>query len=386
MGNRKILGVTGIRSEYDIMSSVFKAIHMHDCLDLKLAVMGAHLSDMYGYTISEIYNDGFLIVDEIDSLLNSDRDSARVKGLGIQLQSLVQTVTREKPDILLVLGDREESITTALIGAYMNIPVAHIGGGDRVVGNVDDQIRHAVSKLAHIHFVTNIESENRLVKLGEQPFRIYNVGNPGLDRLLAVEFMSKKEISESLGFNLIESEPILMVIQHVLSSEIDHAYSQMTETLIAIEELGIQTILSCPNSDAGGQQMIKAIDEFRDLPNLYVAKNIPRKEFVNLFRIADCLLGNSSAGILEAPLLHLPVVNVGNRQIGRLHSNNVLFVSHNRKEIKDAVLKSLFDEEYKLQVAKCKNPYGNGDASNKIVEILNSITLDNNLIIKDITY
>jgi len=386
MGNRKILGVTGIRSEYDIMSSVFKAIHMNDNLDLKLAVMGAHLSDMYGYTISEIYNDGFSIVDEIDSLLNSDRDSARVKGLGVQLQSLVQTVVREKPDILLVLGDREESITTALVGSYMNIPVAHIGGGDRVVGNVDDQIRHAVSKLAHIHFVTNTESENRLIRLGEQPFRIHNVGNPGLDRLLAVETMSKKEISESLGFNLIESEPILMVIQHVLSSEINDAYSQMTETLLAIEELGIQTILSCPNSDAGGQQMIKAIDEFRHLPNLYVAKSIPRKEFVNLFRIVDCLLGNSSAGILESPLLGLPVVNVGNRQIGRLHSENVLFVNHNRKEIKDAVLKSLFDDEYKLQVSKCNNPYGNGDAANKIVEILNSVDLDDNLIIKDITY
>ena len=386
MGNRKILGVTGIRSEYDIMSSVFKAIHMNDNLDLKLAVMGAHLSDMYGYTISEIYNDGFSIVDEIDSLLNSDRDSARVKGLGVQLQSLVQTVVREKPDILLVLGDREESITTALVGSYMNIPVAHIGGGDRVVGNVDDQIRHAVSKLAHIHFVTNTESENRLIRLGEQPFRIHNVGNPGLDRLLAVETMSKKEISESLGFNLIESEPIWMVIQHVLSSEINDAYSQMTETLLAIEELGIQTILSCPNSDAGGQQMIKAIDEFRHLPNLYVAKSIPRKEFVNLFRIVDCLLGNSSAGILESPLLGLPVVNVGNRQIGRLHSENVLFVNHNRKEIKDAVLKSLFDDEYKLQVSKCNNPYGNGDAANKIVEILNSVDLDDNLIIKDITY
>ena len=164
---RLILGVTGIRSEYDIMSSVFNAIDCHSTLDLKLVVTGAHLSDAYGHTIDEIRSDGFEIVDEIQNLLNGDQDFFRVKGLAIQLQGLVQTVARVRPDVLLVLGDREESMTTALVGAYMNIPVAHICGGDRVVGNVDDQVRHAVTKLAHLHLVTNSESAARILRLGE---------------------------------------------------------------------------------------------------------------------------------------------------------------------------------------------------------------------------
>ena len=194
MRERIILGVTGIRSEYDIMSSVFKEFHRYPQLHFKLIVTGAHLSDSYGYTIDEIRNDGFTIADEIESLINGDNDSSRVKGLAIQLSGMIQSITRIRPDFLLVLGDREEAINTALAGAYMNIPIAHIGGGDRVIGNVDDQIRHAVTKLAHLHFATNNESYERIIKLGEQPFRVFNFGNPGLDRLITTLNLYCKEI------------------------------------------------------------------------------------------------------------------------------------------------------------------------------------------------
>lgn len=207
MNKRIVLGVTGIRSEYDIMSSVFAAIEKHPQLDLQLIVTGAHLADSYGYTVKDIKNDGFKIADEIESLINGDMLSSRVKGLAIQLQGMVQTVVRVKPDFLLVLGDREEAMSTALIGAYMNIPVAHIAGGDRVIGNVDDQVRHAVTKLAHIHFVTNQESYERVISMGEQPFRVFNTGNPGLDRLLEVKDLSYEQLSERLGFELTEGEP-----------------------------------------------------------------------------------------------------------------------------------------------------------------------------------
>ena len=151
-GKRLILGVTGIRSDYDLMSSVFRAIDDHQDLEIQLVVTGAHLSDSYGFTVDQIRSDGYLVADEVESLLNGDLAPTRVKGLAIQLQGIVQTVARLCPDILLVLGDREESITTALVGAYMNIPIAHVGGGDRAIGNVDDQVRHAVTKLAHTYF------------------------------------------------------------------------------------------------------------------------------------------------------------------------------------------------------------------------------------------
>ena len=383
---RRVLGVSGIRSEYDIMSSVFRAISGHPDLDLQLVVTGAHLSEAYGNTIDEIRADGFVVVDEIESLLNGDQASCRVKGLAIQLQGLVQTVARIKPDILLVLGDREEAMTTALVGAYMNIPVAHIGGGDRVIGNVDDQVRHAVTKLAHLHFVTNPESKERILRLGEQPFRVFDVGNPGLDRLLEVPVIDASELSRRLGFAIVDGEPLVMLIQHVLSTEIDQAYEQMKVSLEAVRELGIKTVLSYPNSDAGGQQMIRAIREYETLPFLYTAKNIPRLDFVNLMRRASCLLGNSSAGILEAPLLKLPVINVGNRQRGRLHAENVQFVPHNKDRIVEAVQQATFDLEYRKTVSVCSNPYGDGQSSARIAELLASTPLDDKLLIKDITY
>lgn len=383
---RKILGITGIRSEYDIMSSVFRAIVNHPALELEVVITGAHLADAFGYTAQDIRSDGFVVADEIESLINGDQASSRVKGLAIQLQGLIQTIVRVMPDFLIVLGDREEAMNTALAGAYMNIPVAHVAGGDRVVGNVDDQVRHAVTKLAHLHFVTNQESLERVIRLGEQPFRVFNTGNPGLDRLLEVPVLSDKVLSEKLGFSIEEDEPLILLIQHVISSEIDQAYEQMKQTLEAVKLLGIKTVLSYPNSDAGGQQIIRAIHEYEYLPHLYTAKNIPRLEFVNLMRRASCMLGNSSAGILEAPLLKLPVINVGNRQKGRLHAENMQFVPHDVDAIQSAVRRAVFDLEYRKYVEQCKNPYGDGKSSGRIAEVFATIPINENLLIKDITY
>lgn len=383
---RLILGVTGIRSDYDIMSSVFRAIKNHPNLELRLIVTGAHLSEEYGNTIDDIYNDGFEIEEKIESLISGDALSSRVKGLGVQLQGLVQSVDRIKPDFLLVLGDREESITTALVGAYMNIPVAHLCGGDRAIGNVDDQVRHAVTKLAHLHFVTNNESATRVAKMGEQAFRIFNVGNPGLDRLVEIPFLNSKQLSNSLVFEIEDNEPLILLIQHAISSETKEAYKQMRETLEAIQDLKIKTILTYPNSDAGGQQMIRAIKEFDSLPFLHIAKNIPRLEFINLMRRASCMIGNSSAGILEAPILKLPVINIGNRQRGRLHSENVEFVSHNKLEIIFAIKKAIYNQTYRDIVSRCSNPYGDGKSSKRIADILSSIAIEEKLLIKDITY
>lgn len=383
---RKILGITGIRSEYDIMSSVFRAIDKHPDLDLSLVVTGAHLSESFGLTVREIETDGFTIADRIESLINGDRNASRVKGLAVQLQGLIQTITRVQPDFLLVLGDREEAMTTALAGAYLNIPIAHVAGGDRVVGNVDDQVRHAVTKLAHLHLVTNHESAERILRLGEQAFRVHDVGNPGLDRLLQVPSLTAAELSQRLGFPLADGDPLILMIQHVISTEVDQAYVQMKETLEAVRQLGIKTVISYPNSDAGSQDMIRALDAYVDLPFVYRAKNIPRLEFVNLMRRAGCMLGNSSAGILEAPLLKLPVINVGNRQKGRLHAENVEFVPHSAEAIQQAVRRALFDLDYRRRVQACHNPYGDGHSSERIAQLLATVPVDDALLIKDITY
>lgn len=277
-------------------------------------------------------------------------------------------------------------MTTALTGAYLNIPVAHIGGGDRVVGNVDDQIRHAVTKLAHLHFTTNQESYERILKLGEQPFRVFNFGNPGLDRLLATPPLTSRELSDRLGFEISEDEPLILLIQHIISTESDNAYEQMKTTLEAVAALKIKTIISYPNSDAGSLKLIKALREYQHLPFIHMEKNIPRLVFVNIMRKAGCMLGNSSAGILEAPLLKLPVINVGNRQKERLHAENVQFVPHNVKAITAAVKKALFNKDYRKTVAACLNPYGDGASAQKIVDVLATIPIDRQLVIKDSTY
>ncbi len=387
MKKRKIVGVTGIRSEYDILSSVFRKIDAHPKLDLELIVTGAHLSEAHGYTLREIEKDEFKIADKILNLINSDQEAGRIKGLGIQLSGMVQTIVRTTPDMVLVLGDREEAMTTALIGAYMNIPVAHLCGGDRVVGNVDDQVRHAVTKLAHLHFVTNKESYQRILQLGEQPFRVFNVGNPGLDRLVETPQLPQEELFTSLKIKRADvSAPFIVVVQHPLSSEVDQAYDQMKTTLEAVQKLGMLTILVRPNSDAGSMQIQRAIQEYGHLPNLHVFNHIQRTEFVNVLRHAACLVGNSSLGIMEAPLLKLPVVNVGNRQKERLAAENVTFVPHTVTAICEAVRTAISDPGYRKKIANCSNPYGDGTASQKIADILADIPVDRTLLIKDITY
>ena len=387
MEKRKVLAITGIRSDYDLMSTVFREINQNSRLELQLIVTGAHLSESHGYTFREIQADGFVIADQVESLISGDLVSSRIKGLSIQLQGMIQTVVRVKPDWLLVLGDREEAMSAALIAAYMNIPLVHVAGGDRVIGNVDDQVRHAVTKLAHVHMVTNSESYDRILALGEERFRIHNIGNPGLDRLLETPVLSCAQLSKRIGFELTEDEPFILLIQHVISTEVEEAYMQMKTTLEAVKSLGIKTILSYPNSDAGSQQLIKAIQEYEDCSFLlYTAQNIPRLEFVNIMRKASCMLGNSSAGILEAPLLKLPVINVGNRQKGRLHAENVQFVPHDIEQISAAIKKAIFDADYRSEVNNCTNPYGDGFAASKIVELLTTIPLDRKLMIKEITY
>ncbi len=391
MDNKKklktILSVTGIRSEYDILYPVYKAIEAHPKLSLSLIVTGAHLSKRFGLTVEQIRNDGFSIVGEVENLIDDDHDASRIIGAAIQLKGLAEMIDRVRPDILLAFGDREESINVALVGSYLNIPVVHISGGDRVVGNVDDHVRHATTKLAHLHCTTNEESKERIIKMGEQPFRVYNVGNPGIDRIMQTPTMNREEL---WNFYRFEQEaiqkPLLLVIQHVISTEIEHAYSQMKTTLEAIKELNFPTVVSYPNSDPGSRAIIECIEEYKNVPFIRTFRNIPRIPFVNTMRHAACMVGNSSAGLLEAPSLKLPVINIGNRQTARLHVDNVSFVPHDTKTIIEHIKRACFDEEYKKKISQCKSPYGDGKASERIVEILSTITLDEKLLIKDITY
>ena len=384
---RRILAVTGARSEYDILFPVLEKLNTDVDFELQVLVTGAHLSEHYGKTITNIENDEFVIADRAFNLINTDEKIGRIISLGNQIHSFTQTFDRVKPDIILVVGDREEAISVSLTGAYMDIPVAHIGGGDIAKdGNIDNSVRYATSKLAHIHFTILEQHEQTLLKLGEDVWRIFTVGNPALDRLLAVRALSKKQISNNIGFD-ISNDKYLVLIQHPIITDVINEGKNIRATLDAIIKSGYKCLINYPNSDAGNYAIIEAYQEYlKKHEQLFVFKNLDRLNYVNLLRHASCLLGNSSSGIIEAPSLGLPVINIGPRQRGRIHAQNVIFVDNDKNLIHSAIIKSLTDTDYINSVKAIKNPYGNGHSASKIVEVLRKIKLDDNLVHKNITY
>ncbi len=373
---KKILAITGIRSEYDILYPVIDILRKDSNFEVKVVACGAHLTDWHGVTLKQIEKDGFRIADKINYLLMTGRKTQRPEGVGILTQALSKTVEREKPDFILVVGDREESIAAAIVGNYMNVLVVHIGGGDPVYGNADDPMRFAVSKLAHLHFTFAKEYAENLLKTGEERFRVFCAGNPALERIKNTPYIPIKRISKIINFD-VSNKRFLILIKHPLSSEKEGVYSQMKVTLDSLLEFceaeKIKVIGIYPNTDPGALDILKVIKEFDKFKSIKFFKTLPQEIFVNLLRNALALAGNSSMGILEAPFYNLPVVNIGNRQKGRLNAGNVEFVNYDKKSIKKALLRACFDKRYRDYVKKLKNPYGDTYASRRIKNKLSSI-------------
>lgn len=372
----KVLAVTGIRSEYDILYPIIKKMQDDPSFEVVLAVSSAHLSEWHNFTLKRIEEDGFIVVDKLDSLFMTNRVVQRSKGVGVLTYALSQTVEREKPDFLFVVGDREESIATAIVGNYMNVLTVHLGGGDPVYGNADDPIRMAVSKLSHIHFTTAEVYAENLKKLSEDDFRIFFSGNPALANIKNTPLKSLQEISDFLSFDITDGNYVVLV-KHPLSSEEHDAYTQMQITLRALEDFcnhyQYKVVASYPNTDPGSYDIVRAIKEFENKPFIRFNNTLPRDYFVNLMRNTKALVGNSSMGILEAPFYKTPVVNVGNRQQGRLNAGNVRFVKHNLKEIFNAVEDACLNERYRAEIKNLHCPYGNGDAPDIICNELKKI-------------
>jgi len=385
MNKREVLAITAIRSEYYLQRSIFAAIMDHPELELGLVVTGAHLSPLHNYTVREIEADGFPIVERIESLIYSDHDAARLKGAAGQLQVLSHVVDARRPAWLLAPADREESMTMALCGAYLGIPTAHYGAGDRVVGNVDDMVRHAVSRLSHLLMTTHEEARQRLIRTGEEEWRVHNVGHAGLDRIRTTRQISRAELARELGVASIES-PYLVIVQHSLSSEKDEALAQMRETLAAAAQTGWQTFVSYPNSDPGSQLIIQAINEYRSHAGFHVFQNIADEAFVNLLRGAAALLGNSSLGLLEAPYLSLPVINVGHRQASRHHAQNVFFVSNDRNSIVRQLREICENDDIQKRARQCDNPFGDGHTGERVAALLAATPIDQRLLNKDLSF
>lgn len=375
---KKILAVTGIRSEYDILYPVLKRLKENGNFDVKVIAVGAHLSDWHGNTVKRIEQDEFQIAEKIDYLLMTNRKTQRSKGVGLLIAGLTQTVERENPDFLIFVGDREESIATCIVGNYMNVLTIHIGGGDPVFGNADDPIRFACSKLAHIHITSASEYSNNLLKLGEENFRILQAGNPVYENIANEPKIDLNKISNYLDID-VEKNNYIVMLKHPLSSEVENTYEQMKISIEAVKEFAkknkMKVVGIYPNTDPGSYDILKAIEESQD-ENIKFYKTLPRDIFINLMRNAKCIVGNSSMGILEAPFYKLPAVNIGNRQKGRLNAGNVEFVGYKKQEIIKAIEKACFDENYINHIKNLKNPFGDETASIKISEFLNNIDLN----------
>ena len=377
---RKILYISGTRADYGLMRPVLKKLDISQKIDLELVITGMHLMGEFGMTINEIKEDSFKI-HEIKVDFPEDNKFSAVNFIGNFIILLGNAVKTIDPDIILLLGDRAEMLAGAIVGTYLNIPVAHLHGGE-ISSTVDEYARHAITKLANIHLAATEESAERIKKIGENPENVFVVGAPGLDNIFEEDLIEPYELSKKYDLDI--SEPFIMVVQHPVSLEFENSADQIIETLEAIVTTGYQTIIIFPNADAGGRKIIKTIKNYEKYPFIQTFKSIPNKDYLSLMNMASVLVGNSSSGIIEAPSLGLPVVNIGSRQDGRERGQNIIDAGYNRSEIKLAIDKAINDSEFKKLVKKSQNPYGDGNASTRIMEILSEIQLDQTLLKKQL--
>jgi len=382
MKKRKILYITGTRADYGLMRETLLQIQRNPKLRLDILACGMHLMPEFGNTIKEIEKDNFKI-HLVKAVFRKDDRTSVPDFIGNFTLKITNLLKKIKPDIILLLGDRPEMLVGAMEGAYLTIPVAHIHGGE-LSFTIDELTRHAITKFSHIHFAVTRESARRIKKLGEDSWRVFLVGAPGLDSVLNTKLFSEEKIAKKYKLDL--TKPLILVLQHPITSEIKEASRQIKETMEAIKELSLQTIVIYPNADPGGRAMIKVIKKYKKYPFIKIYTNLPHKDYLSLMKVARVMVGNSSSGIIEAPSFHLPAVNVGKRQIGRERTGNVIDVDYKKDKIKKAIKKAIFDEEFRGKVKKCKNPYGDGRAGSRIAGILAKIKIDKELLEKQLNY
>ncbi|MDO9632308.1 MAG: UDP-N-acetylglucosamine 2-epimerase [Humidesulfovibrio sp.] len=392
---RKIAIFTGNRAEYGLQFPIIKAINAHPDLEGFLFVGGAHLDEDFGATKSEIERDGFTIHAEVKMTMHHDTLAATAQAIGTGIVSLSESLDALRPDFFVVYADRFEGLAAVVAGTQMGIPTAHIEGGDITEGGaLDDSVRHAMTKLAHLHFTTNEEAAERVRKLGEEPWRVHNVGFPALDLIAQGNYASPEELRERYGLDL--NRPVVIFTQHSVTTEFEDAAAQVRPALAAMRRLaaeGVQVILTYPNNDAGGKAIIHELERVAalNLPNIQVHKSLGRRNYHGVLNLCGqagrgVYAGNSSSGIKETAIFGCPVVNIGSRQQGRLRADNVVDTGYDEEAIHAACTRGIFDDAWRAHCAGVVNPYGSGNAGPRIADILATIDLGPALVQKKMTY
>lgn len=385
MSQKKICVVIGSRANYSSIKSAMRAIQNHPALELQLIVAASAVLDRYGSVVNLIEQDGFKPHARVTMLIEGETPATMAKSTGLGLIELPTLFEQLAPDVVMTVGDRFETMATTLAAAYMNIPVAHTMGGE-VSGTIDESIRHAVTKFAHIHFPASEGAKERIIRLGELPKHVHMVGCPRIDLVADILANSNGKLNDHLfdlgvGERFSIDEPFVLISQHPVTTEYGAGEEQITMTLEAVREQGLAAIVLWPNSDAGSDDISRGIRKWRERKlddRMHFFKNLPIEVYVNLMRATACLIGNSSSGIREGAYVGTPVVNIGSRQNMRDRGENVIEVPYNKGAISKAIAKQVEHGRYAM------NPiYGDGTAGIKIADILATEQVD---VQKCITY
>ena len=374
---RKIAVFTGTRAEYGLLYWIIKELDNSSECDLQLYVGGMHLSPEFGYTIDKIITDGFSVTEKLEFLLSSDSAVGISKSMGLALISASEVLERNKPDLIVLLGDRFESLALAQAAMLACIPIAHIHGGETTEGLIDEAIRHSITKMSHIHFTATENYRKRVIQLGEQPENVFNYGAPGIDSILNLELLDKQKLSESINFDL--SSPYFMITYHPVTLD-NKGGLESLNNLNKVLDLypDYKCIITYPNADTHGRKLIEVLNKYKDKypERILLVQSLGQLRYLSLLKYTAAVVGNSSSGLIEAPTFNIPTINIGNRQKGRIAGDTVIQSGDSFEEIKEA-FKTALSPEFNEVCKAAKNPYGDGKSSPRIVNEILTYPLQN---------
>ena len=373
---RKICVVSGSRADYDLLRGVMEKIQKSPALELQLAVTGAHLSPEFGLTEKIIEADGFCIGRKVEMLISADTSTSVSKSIGLGIIGFADALADFKPDLILVLGDRYEIFSAVVAAMIARVPIAHLHGGERTEGAFDESIRHSITKMAHLHFVASDEYRNRVIQLGEDPKRVFNVGGLGVDNILQAKLLSREELENALNFNLLNRN--LLITFHPTTLETNTSSNQIDELLAALATLeGIGLVFTMPNADTDSRILFDKIKDFcAKKHHARAFTSLGQTKYFSCIYHFDGVIGNSSSGLTEVPSFKKGTINIGDRQRGRTLAASVINCAPERSSIVDA-LQQLLSPDFTKKIRKVKNPYGSGGASAAIVAILEREPMNN---------
>lgn len=376
MSKRKICVITGSRAEYGLLYWLIKEIEADQDLQLQLVVTGMHLSSEFGLTYKIIEKD-FKIDKKIDMLLSSDNDLSISKSMSIAQTSFSEAYNELKPDIILVLGDRYEIFSAVTSAMISRIPIAHLHGGESTEGLIDESIRHSITKMSHLHFTATEQYSKRVIQLGEDPSKVFNVGGTGIENIKKLKVLTKKEFEKTIKFKLNNKN--VLVTFHPVTLENKTSKKQFHELLNSVDDLeNTNIIFTKTNSDTDGKIINLMIDEYtsKNSDKSVGITSLGQVNYLSALKYVDFIIGNSSSGLLEAPSFKIGTINIGDRQKGRIKAESVIDCLPNKKSIDEAI-KIIYSNNFQNHLKSVKNPYGDGCASKKIVKVLKSVSLDN---------